>query len=150
MVTRAEFRHGFLARLSCYQLGAWRAFGGWEVAESGSGRCDGTPNPTGHEGGAKWNVYNTTMPWPNTTNFNDTGVKNYKTYADGIAATVKTMNEAPYKVIRDTIHKANVSAEEVMEAIATTPWGTSLEGLMNGLQAYLAKKAYYDGLQIGV
>jgi hypothetical protein len=47
-------------------------------------------------GGATWNPFNTTQPKPGSTNFNDVGVKNYKTAKDGIESTYTTMTNGNY------------------------------------------------------
>lgn len=146
MMNRAEYRTGVLARLGSYQLGAWRAFGAWELAESGTNVCNGISGQ-----GAKWNPYNTTMPAPNSTCYNQPAcVRNYPTYLSGVQATVKTLNLNAYGPIRAAITTDGVSARQVMEAIATTPWGTSLEGLLNALEEYQLHRSYYNGLPIGV
>lgn len=148
MMNRAEYRNGVLGRLGSYQVAAFRAFGVWELAESGIGRCDGTSSASG--GGAKWNPYNTTKTWPNTTDFNSVGVKNYQTYYDGVNATVATLNLSPYAAIREAITTEFVGVQAILEAIGASPWGTSLAGLMAALPAYQANRSYYNGLPIGV
>jgi hypothetical protein len=47
-------------------------------------------------GGATWNPFNTTQSKPGSTNFNDVGVKNYKTAKDGIESTYTTMTNGNY------------------------------------------------------
>ncbi len=49
------------------------------------------------EGGkATWNPLNSIQPMNNATNYNDNGVKNYKTEADGLDATYKTITNGSY------------------------------------------------------
>lgn len=49
------------------------------------------------EGGkATWNPLNSTQPINNSTNYNDNGVKNYMSEADGLEATYKTITNGAY------------------------------------------------------
>lgn len=139
---RAEFRMGVLGRLGVYQVGTWRALGGWELAESGERRCDAIS-------GAKWNVLNTTQPWPDSTDFNSVHVKNYATYLDGVQATVATLTNGHYTALLAAMRKDGVSAAEVARAIAASPWGTLEADILNGLAAYQKNPAFYNGLPIG-
>lgn len=153
MMNRAEWRHRLLADQSLpggQRTAVFRAFGGWEVAESGPPRPDGGMGRCDGVDGAKWNILNTTQFWPGCTNYNDVPVRNYKTFTDGIAATLATLHNGNYQAILDAIADPGASAEDVLRAVATTEWGTSLDGLLGGLSTYMSKKAYYNGLDIGV
>lgn len=46
--------------------------------------------------GARFNLLNTTEPWPGATNYNKVGVKNYRTYNDGIGANAKVLDNGLY------------------------------------------------------
>ncbi len=46
--------------------------------------------------GARYNLLNTTEPWPDSTNFNSIGVKNYASFQDGIAANAKVLENGLY------------------------------------------------------
>ena len=46
--------------------------------------------------GAKFNLLNTTEPWTGDSIFNSVGVRNYATYADGIAANYTTLKNGYY------------------------------------------------------
>lgn len=51
----------------------------------------------GHEGGGGANnPLNTTYPLGGSTSFNGVGVQNYPTYADGVDATVRTLDNGAY------------------------------------------------------
>lgn len=139
---RAEYRNGVLARLGVYQVGTWCAFGAWELAESGMRKCDGTD-------GAEWNPYNTTQPWPGATDFNSVHVKNYPTYVEGVQATVKTLTNGFYVDLLATMRRDDVTAQEVANAIAASPWGTLKADINNAFVSYRPSAGFYNGLQVG-
>ena len=139
-MNRAEFMNGVLGRLGSYQVGAFRAFGAWIIAESGEERMDGVD-------GAKWNPFNTTQPWPNSTDYNAQHVKNYATYLDGVRATVATLNNGYYDNILALIRTDNVAAGDICKAIDASPWGTS--AAEDALKEYQQSRSYFNGLLIG-
>ena len=57
------------------------------------------------------------------TTFNGDGVKNYASYADGLAANVKVINNGLYGNILAALHDGT-SAQAVAQAVASSPWGT--------------------------
>lgn len=57
------------------------------------------------------------------TNFNSVGVKNYVSYADGLDANVKVINNGRYANILAALQQGN-DANAVARAIADSPWGT--------------------------
>src|SRR5579885_424875 len=65
---------------------------GWTWAETGGSG----------DVGARFNLLNTTQPWPGSTLFNqlgpsgDFGVRNYASYQDGIDANAKVLNNGLY------------------------------------------------------
>lgn len=150
-MNRAEYRHAVLARLGCYQLAAFRALGAWELAESGPsdlgpGFCNGVPGE-----GAKWNPLNTTMPWPNSTDYNTSAhVKNYKTFVDGREATVKTLLLTQFRPIVDALRTDGGGVQPIFDAIGSTPWGTSTKGLEDAWQRYKDSPEEFNGYRIGV
>ena len=74
----------------------------WTVAETG--------HPSGSYQGASYNLLNTTQPAPGTTNFNSIGVKNYTSYAQGIAATVQTLQNGYYPALLAALQTNNQTA----------------------------------------
>lgn len=74
---------------------------------------------------AKYNPLATTINWPNSTNFNSVGVKNFATRADGINATVRTLQGKfnGYEDIREGIRTND--AERAMRGLYAAPWGTN-------------------------
>lgn len=78
------------------------------------------------EGGtARYNPLNTTEPWPGATDYNDAGVKNYPTGADGIEATYLTLTNGHYNgIVRDM--RTHLSARQMVERNASEfdVWGT--------------------------
>lgn len=80
---------------------------------------------------AKNNPLATTEPWPKAKDYNSAGVKNYATFADGIAATIATIDPRPtggidyYPILRFTcaagviqeIHRNDLARE-------IDSWGT--------------------------
>jgi hypothetical protein len=78
------------------------------------------------EGGqAAFNPANTTMPWAGSTCYNAICVRNYRTAEDGIAATVKTLEEPNhgYGWIIQALRR-NYSATRTLKAIGRSDWGT--------------------------
>ncbi len=65
----------------------------------------------------------TTESAPGATNFNSVGVKNYPTYAEGVQATVATLQNGRYSNILAALANGS-SAQAVAQAIAQSPWGT--------------------------
>jgi hypothetical protein len=76
------------------------------------------------EGGeASFNPFNTTMKMPGATNFNNAGVKNYKTSKDGIEATCNTLKLTNYKDIVDGL-KNDVGLYKLSRMSSLEKWGT--------------------------
>jgi len=71
----------------------------------------------------KFNPFNTTHGMPGATNFNEVGVKNYRSMEDGLVATIKTLKNGRYtciiKGLRDNIGAINISKCRSLET-----WGT--------------------------
>jgi len=106
---RTQFAHDVLAGLNLPATSEnVRALVAWQQAE-------GTK--------AQFNPFATTQSWDGASNFNSVGVKNYESYADGVAATVKTMKNGFYEGVLDALRAGN-SAEAVGRAVAASPWGT--------------------------
>lgn len=79
------------------------------------------------EGGtARFNPLNTTEPWQGATDYNQDGVKNYPTSADGIAATYLTLVNGHYIGIVNTMRAGRASARWCVERNAAEfdTWGT--------------------------
>jgi len=80
-------------------------------------------------GSARWNPLNTTQEMPGATDYNWVGVKNYESFAQGVEATVKTLNYGAdrdlygYKPIRRRLKK-NVWAYWTLRAVEGSIWGT--------------------------
>lgn len=72
---------------------------------------------------ARFNPFATTQGWPGATKFNSVGVRNYASWADGVAATIKTMRLGYYTRIRAALKQGN-AGYAVIQAIAESPWGT--------------------------
>lgn len=82
------------------------------------------------EGGdARWNPLNTTQEMPGATDYNWVGVKNYASFAQGVEATVKTLNFGAdrglygYKPIRRRLRR-NAWAYWTLRAVEDSIWGT--------------------------
>lgn len=74
----------------------------WSVAETG--------HPSGAYQGAAFNLLNTTQPATGTTDFNSIGVKNYASYAQGITATVQTVQNVYYPALLEALLTNNATA----------------------------------------
>jgi hypothetical protein len=80
-------------------------------------------------GSAKFNPLNTTQEMTGATDYNGVGVKNYVSFEQGVAATVKTLNYGAdrglygYKPIRRRLRK-KVWAYWTLRAVEESIWGT--------------------------
>jgi hypothetical protein len=75
-------------------------------------------------GNAAFNPLNTTQGAPGASNYNGVGVKNYTSYAQGLQATIQTLNNGHYGSILNAL-KAGTNALAVASAVGGSPWGTS-------------------------
>lgn len=83
----------------------------WEYAESSGG-------------GGMFNPLNTTQGgYQGESNFNTVGVKNYRTYADGIAANAKVIHNGFYARVVAAFQRGN-SARDICDLVTLSPWGT--------------------------
>lgn len=90
-----------------------RAMVGWARAEGGHFHND-----------AEYNPLNTTLPMPGAGNTGTQGnIKVYKDWHQGVKATVETLRNGNYGGILHAL--AHGSAEDVANAIGSSPWGTS-------------------------
>jgi len=72
---------------------------------------------------ATYNAFNSTQTYPGSTIYNDSGVQNYKTQADGVAASAKTMQNGLYPVILKALRVGLASHAECLElAKLTQQW----------------------------
>ena len=83
----------------------------WEQAEGGA-----------WNGGAKYNPLNTTEPMTGATDFNSVGVKNYTSWDQGLAATVKTLTNGHYTDILNDL--AIGGTQDFGVDVGNSPWGT--------------------------
>ena len=98
-------------------------------------------------GGAAWNVYDTTEPWPGATEFNAAGVKNYGNWLAGIAATWATLRNGRYGPIIAALREGN-SAGALAAAVAASPWGTEpFQPIVAAVRADICK--YYARQVVG-
>ena len=84
----------------------------WEMAEGGHWYNT-----------AYYNPLNTTQSMPGATVFNSVGVKAYKSWKQGLDATVITLRNGYYGGILDALQRGN-DAQAVADAVAASPWGT--------------------------
>lgn len=84
----------------------------WELAEGGH-----------WHNSAYYNPLNTTQPMPGATSMNSVGVKAYRSWAQGLEATVKTLHNGYYGGILAALRKGD-DAMAVSQAVAASPWGT--------------------------
>jgi hypothetical protein len=89
------------------------------------------------EGGtAENNPWNTTEPWPHATIYNDAGVRNYRTGADGIAATLRTLTNGYYPgLCRDYRRPGKLTADQIVARNAAEygKWGTGAANVLREL-----------------
>jgi hypothetical protein len=85
----------------------------WQYAEGGH-----------FNNSAHFNPLNTSKTWPGAESMNSHGVKAYDSYADGMDATVATLNLDYYKDVRAALKEGD-SARAVLGAVVASPWGTT-------------------------
>lgn len=73
---------------------------------------------------AENNPYATTEPWPNSSEFNSAGVRNYATVEDGIDATVATLTNGYYDHLLNVLRTPECTSRDVLNAIDGSPWGS--------------------------
>jgi hypothetical protein len=74
---------------------------------------------------ARFNPLATTKPWPGATDFNSVHVKNYASLADGLHATLDTLDDTGhgYGSIRRGL-RINRLPEKTLLAVKESDWGT--------------------------
>jgi hypothetical protein len=72
---------------------------------------------------AGWNPCATEEKAPGSVDFNEAGVQTYPSFAAGVAATVKTLKDGDYGMVRVELGQA-VDAKAIVTAWALSPWGT--------------------------
>ncbi|MFZ4585062.1 MAG: hypothetical protein ACOYNI_07510 [Acidimicrobiia bacterium] len=97
------------------------SLGGWDITRDNLAAMKAWQLAEGTR--ARFNPLATTRRRFGATNFNKVGVKNYPTYADGLAATIETINLRYYDFVRQELTNAN-DAMGVAWAVALSPWGT--------------------------
>lgn len=85
----------------------------WELAEGGH-----------WHNSAHYNPLNTTQTMPGSTSMNSVGVKAYASWAQGFAATLKTLHNGYYEDILAALRRGD-DAQAVADAVASSPWGTN-------------------------
>lgn len=85
---------------------------GWQASEGGT---------------AAFNPLNTTTRAAGSTSYNSNGgtpVQNFKSRADGIAATVRTLYNGHYGTIINALKQGNSDYRSFGQAVDSSPWGT--------------------------
>lgn len=100
-----------------YSVQTWKMWAAWARAEGGT---------------ARFNPFNTTERWPGSTPYNAKGVQNYHSGTDGIAATVRTLENGDYPgLVRDfRAGKKSARALVVDNAAELNRWGTGAENVL--------------------
>jgi len=113
--TRGQFARALLPKVGAkVTVHNMRAMMAWCQAEGDAGR---------------FNPLNTTHAEPGATDFNSVGVKNYVSFADGVAATAETLNYGAshglygYREIRRAL-RDNLPARRTLFAVERSQWGT--------------------------
>lgn len=116
MTTRNDWVHAFLAAENAPPTGEnLVAVLSWIRSEFGAAH----PIP------AKWNPLATTRDADGATDYNRVGVKNYPTFAEGVAACAATLrlDEPGYAGIRSLLAVGD-NAGAIVEAIHASAWGS--------------------------
>jgi len=114
-VTQVTWAQAFLKRLGMPMTADnVAAVMAWEMAEGGHWYNT-----------AYYNPLNTTQSMPGATIFNSVGVKAYKSWLQGLEASVITINNGLYGGILAALRAGN-DGQAVAAAVAASPWGTGL------------------------
>jgi peptidoglycan hydrolase CwlO-like protein len=112
-VTQVTWAQAFLKRLGMPMTADnVAAVVAWEMAEGGHWYNT-----------AYYNPLNTTQSMPGATVFNSVGVKAYTSWAQGLEASVITINNGYYGGILAAMRAGN-DGQAVADAVAASPWGT--------------------------
>jgi hypothetical protein len=112
--TPASWARDFLRNLGIRATGQdLRAIVGWEKAEGGH-----------WANSARFNPLNTTLNMPGAVSINSVGVKAYRSWQQGMRATVQTIKNSAYSGIIAALRDGR-SAMSVADAIGSSPWGTN-------------------------
>jgi hypothetical protein len=100
---------------------------------------------------AKNNPFDTTEPYPDATEFNSTGVKNYKTWEDGIYATVTTLKNGNYEELLNVLKDPKSNAARCIMALNGSSWGShvSLELFTDVMDKYEEYNTHVVGSPTG-
>jgi hypothetical protein len=124
-MNRGEFTRAILEKLHVPIKPSLLYFGvAWAVAEG----CEAKNNP-----------WATTEGYPDATDFNTDGVKNYKTWDDGINATMSTLVLDYYKQLVAALKDEKSSIGEIIAALNASPWGSHIT-----LELYTEVMKKYD------
>lgn len=114
-VTQVTWAQAFLKSLNMRpSVDNLAAVVAWEMAEGGHWYNT-----------AYYNPLNTTQPMPGATIFNSVGVRAYKSWVQGLKATVITINNGYYGGILAALRAGN-DGQAAAAAVAASPWGTGL------------------------
>lgn len=101
-----------------YHPHVWTVWEAWQRAEGGE---------------ARFNAWNTTEPWPGSTDYNAAGVKNYPTATTGTAATVATLKNGLYPRMVHIFHyPGSLTPREIVEyaRLDFDKWGTGADNVL--------------------
>lgn len=112
-VTQVSWAQAFLKSLNMrLTVDNVAAIVAWEMAEGGHWYNT-----------AYYNPLNTTQPMPGAAVFNSVGVKAYRSWSQGLQATIITINNGYYGGILAAL-RAGDDGQAVAAAVAASPWGT--------------------------
>lgn len=121
-----QFLLGINAPVNTHTLSA---ISGWLEGENTKARNNGLATTRSGHGG---------------TAFNSAGVKNYPTFAQGMAATIETISLVSYRKLLAEIRKGT-SAHAIAKLIVASPWGTMaipLDAILANPALYAEKRLY--------
>ena len=100
----------------------------------------------GHIGNdAAWNPLNTTLRRPGSTSMNRVGVQRYRSYGDGLAATLTTLRLAAYTRVVAAL-RSSAPPTTLADAVGASPWGTSAAGIRGTISRARAMVAAHSPL----
>ena len=70
------------------------------------------------------NPWATTEPWVDAIEYNNAGVKNYRTFENGVDATVATLLNGDYNFLLRVLRNRHSTIRQCLNALDCSPWGS--------------------------
>jgi hypothetical protein len=79
---------------------------------------------------AKNNPWDTTLNTAGSTDYNSEGVKNYRTFDEGVDATVQTLLEVDYATLVRNLRNPGCPIRTIRASLNASPWGSTISEIL--------------------